>query len=86
LERDWISGKVLLRKVTGTEAELSKKSTAERKRGPAHAYQFGSTVIVKDEDGEVIKKYALPSNKKDSDKKRNLGEAQMRQGLERTGT
>ena len=32
----------------------------EPKRGPAHAYQYGSTIIVEDEDGEVVKKYDLP--------------------------
>lgn len=32
----------------------------EHKRGPAHAYQFGNTIIVEDEDGEVIKKYEMP--------------------------
>src|SRR5262249_2259851 len=36
----------------------------ERKRGPAHAYQFGSTIIVEDEDGEVIKKYTLADSAK----------------------
>ncbi|RMD41955.1 hypothetical protein DV735_g3182, partial [Chaetothyriales sp. CBS 134920] len=35
--------------------------TGPRKvRGPAHAYQFGNTIIVEDEDGEVIKSYTLP--------------------------
>jgi NhaP-type Na+/H+ or K+/H+ antiporter len=33
-------------------------------RGPALAYQFGNTIIVEDEDGEVIKKYDIPSDKK----------------------
>lgn len=33
----------------------------EHKRGPAHAYQFGNTIIVEDEDGEVIKKYDIPA-------------------------
>ena len=36
----------------------------EHKRGPAHAYQFGNTIIVEDEDGEVVKKYDLPSQPK----------------------
>ncbi|KAH7139068.1 Sodium/hydrogen exchanger family-domain-containing protein [Dendryphion nanum] len=30
------------------------------KRGPALAYQFGNTIIVEDEDGEVLKKYDIP--------------------------
>ena len=33
----------------------------ERKHGPARAYQFGNTIIVEDEDGEVIKKYDIPA-------------------------
>ena len=37
------------------------KPPAERKRGPAHAYQFGNTIIVEDEDGEVVKKYTIPA-------------------------
>ncbi|KAL9135506.1 MAG: hypothetical protein Q9175_003308 [Cornicularia normoerica] len=36
----------------------------EHKRGPAHAYQFGNTIIVEDEDGEVVKKYDLPPQPK----------------------
>ncbi|KAF1937925.1 Na+/H+ antiporter-like protein Nha1 [Clathrospora elynae] len=32
-----------------------------QKHGPAHAYQFGNTIIVEDEDGEVLKKYDIPS-------------------------
>ena len=37
-----------------------KPKAPEHKRGPAHAYQFGNTIIVEDEDGEVVKKYDLP--------------------------
>ncbi len=51
----------------------------ERKRGPAHAYQFGNTVIVEDEDGEVIKTYTIPSEGGGGDKSRE----QMRAGLRR---
>jgi sodium/hydrogen antiporter len=32
-----------------------------RRRGPARAYTFGNTVIVEDEDGEVIKQYQIPN-------------------------
>ncbi|KAL3423252.1 sodium/hydrogen antiporter nha1 [Phlyctema vagabunda] len=47
------------------DAEGKPKSNkqSERKRGPALAYQFGNTIIVEDEDGEVVKKYELPSQK-----------------------
>ncbi|GAB7365440.1 hypothetical protein MBLNU230_g6515t1 [Neophaeotheca triangularis] len=37
----------------------------EKRQGPARAYQFGTTIIVEDEDGEVVKKYDIPTpNKK----------------------
>jgi sodium/hydrogen antiporter len=32
-----------------------------KKHGPARAYQFGNTIIIEDEDGEVIKKYDIPA-------------------------
>ncbi|KAK4952865.1 hypothetical protein LTR28_006566 [Elasticomyces elasticus] len=34
------------------------------KSGPARAYQFGNTIIVEDEDGEVLKKYDIPGPQK----------------------
>ncbi|KAJ9627629.1 Na+/H+ antiporter [Taxawa tesnikishii (nom. ined.)] len=44
------------------------KPKAEPKRGPARAYQFGNTIIVEDEDGEVLKKYDIPApNKKEKE-------------------
>ncbi|KAE8166528.1 alkali metal cation/H+ antiporter Nha1 C terminus-domain-containing protein [Aspergillus tamarii] len=46
----------------------------------AHAYQFGNTIIVEDEDGEVIKKYSIPSTDKPE-----TG-APVRRGLTRMGT
>lgn len=45
-------------------SEEREKPAPERKRGPAHAYQFGNTIIVEDEDGEVVKKYELPTPEK----------------------
>ncbi|KIW11953.1 sodium/hydrogen antiporter [Exophiala spinifera] len=53
----------------------------ERKRGPAHAYQFGNTVIVEDEDGEVIKTYNIPSDESGGNR-----EQQLRDGLRRMST
>ena len=38
------------------------------KRGPAHAYQYGNTIIVEDEDGEVVKKYDLPATERKKSK------------------
>ncbi|KAL9117862.1 MAG: hypothetical protein Q9187_005594 [Circinaria calcarea] len=40
------------------------KATPEHRRGPAHAYQYGNTIIVEDEDGEVVKKYDIPTPEK----------------------
>ncbi|KAK6381417.1 Na+/H+ antiporter [Exophiala oligosperma] len=53
----------------------------ERKRGPAHAYQFGNTVIVEDEDGEVIKTYTLGPEEVGNNR-----EQQLRDGLRRMST
>ena len=50
-------------KEKGSEPD-SKPKAPEHKRGPAHAYQFGNTIIVEDEDGEVVKKYDLPQQPK----------------------
>ncbi|KXH25182.1 sodium/hydrogen antiporter [Colletotrichum simmondsii] len=47
-----------------SEVEKRKeKSKADRRHEPARAFQFGNTIIVEDEDGEVIKTYELPSSK-----------------------
>lgn len=42
------------------EKQKKEQKESERKRGPARAYRFGRTIIVEDEDGEVIKKYDIP--------------------------
>jgi Alkali metal cation/H+ antiporter Nha1 C terminus len=44
-----------------SEAHTHLKTPSRSQKGPAHAYQFGNTIIVEDEDGEVIKQYTLPS-------------------------
>ncbi|KAG9599060.1 Na+/H+ antiporter, partial [Aureobasidium melanogenum] len=75
------------------------KPTAKKpapKRGPARAYQFGNTIIVEDEDGEVLKKYDIEAPPKKS-KQAKEGEAgasaegskhagPTRRGLARMGT
>ncbi|CAK7275160.1 Na+/H+ antiporter [Sporothrix epigloea] len=43
------------------------KQKEPRKHEPARAYQFGNTIIVEDEDGEVVKTYELPAQKGDKD-------------------
>ncbi|KAI1880267.1 hypothetical protein JX265_001888 [Neoarthrinium moseri] len=48
------------------DEEVQKRKTktdSEKRHAPARAYQFGNTIIVEDEDGEVVKKYELPSQK-----------------------
>ncbi|KAF1815421.1 hypothetical protein P152DRAFT_374273, partial [Eremomyces bilateralis CBS 781.70] len=47
----------------GGELEDPAKGKGQ-KRGPALAYQFGNTIIVEDEHGEVIKKFDIPVQKK----------------------
>ncbi|KAJ5469008.1 hypothetical protein N7475_006760 [Penicillium sp. IBT 31633x] len=66
-----------------------KAESAKPKPRSAHAYQFGNTIIVEDEDGEVIKKYTLPGGKKGekADKETTAsGQAPVRRGLTRMGT
>lgn len=65
----------------------------EKKARSAHAYQFGNTIIVEDEDGEVIKKYTIPSGEKATKPKPKPEEPQpgkdqapIRAGLKRMGT
>jgi sodium/hydrogen antiporter len=56
-------------KKMGTFSGLKRRETGgpskkpEQKRGPALAYQFGNTIIVEDEDGEVLKKYDIPASR-----------------------
>jgi hypothetical protein len=45
-------------------AEPPKAEKSGHKHGPALAYQYGNTIIVEDEDGEVLKKYDIPTASK----------------------
>lgn len=70
-----------------THKEKHKDSTQEPKppeqrRGPAHAYQYGNTIIVEDEDGEVVKKYEISG----PEKQHRGNEHNVRQRLQRMGT
>ncbi|OQO10265.1 hypothetical protein B0A48_04623 [Cryoendolithus antarcticus] len=48
-------------KLAGLRNKEDKPKPEPRKtNGPARAYQYGNTIIVEDEDGEVIKKYDIP--------------------------
>jgi NhaP-type Na+/H+ or K+/H+ antiporter len=72
----------------GEVAEPPKAHKPARQRGPALAYQFGNTIIVEDEDGEVLKKYDIPSSKSQSKEPGHKAEAGGRamQSLKRMGT
>ena len=48
-------------------------NTKEPKRGPARAYQYGNTIIVEDEDGEVVKKYDLPPQERKKSRQISIG-------------
>ncbi|KIW03802.1 sodium/hydrogen antiporter, variant [Verruconis gallopava] len=62
-------------------------SRPEKKHGPALAYQFGNTIIVEDEDGEVIKKYDIPAQSRPgADRKTSFLDQTTRRNLERMGT
>ncbi|KAF2264723.1 Na+/H+ antiporter-like protein Nha1 [Lojkania enalia] len=56
----------------GEPAEPPKAHKAAQKRGPALAYQFGNTIIVEDEDGEVLKKYDIPAPPKPGQERPSL--------------
>lgn len=65
------------------DEELQKrkeKQRTDRKHEPARAYQFGNTIIVEDEDGEVVKKYELPAQEKPEGQ-----QSQLSQGLKYMG-
>lgn len=73
-----------------TQGAASRKTPKQKARS-AHAYQFGNTIIVEDEDGEVIKKYSIPSPGSSAtdtpEKKPDTGAAApVRRGLTRMGT
>lgn len=67
------------------------RALPHKKHGPALAYQFGNTIIVEDEDGEVIKKYDIPSPQKPArpgmtDRKQSIFDPATRDKLHRMGT
>ena len=79
----------------GGEPLYQNAKPSERRRGPAHAYQFGKTIIVEDEDGEVIQTYTIPaqdqyhssSGESQAQGWRKMSNtADMRRGLNRMGT
>ncbi|KAF2225823.1 Sodium/hydrogen exchanger family-domain-containing protein [Elsinoe ampelina] len=66
----------------------SVSETPPEKRGPARAYQYGNTIIVEDEDGEVIKKYDInpPAAKKGEGSTTSANPHRTRQRMERMGS
>lgn len=71
----------------------SEPKPPEKKRGPAHAYQFGNTIILEDEDGEVIQKYEIPAAQRrhgrggiHDESGSHVDSAAVRHGLKRMGT
>ncbi|OCK82342.1 hypothetical protein K432DRAFT_293453 [Lepidopterella palustris CBS 459.81] len=59
----------------GEVAQPPKAHKPAPKRGPALAYQYGNTIIVEDEDGEVLKKYDIPGSAKRSTNDRKTTDA-----------
>lgn len=74
------------------EAPPAPSKQPEQRKGPALAYQYGNTIIVEDEDGEVLKKYNIPSSSKPqrpgmTDRKTSIMDpARTRQRLARMGS
>ena len=58
-----------------------KEKVHKNKARSAHAYQFGNTIIVEDEDGEVLRKYDIPSSTAEEETTQPV-----RRGLARVGT
>ncbi|KAK0646206.1 alkali metal cation/H+ antiporter Nha1 C terminus-domain-containing protein [Cercophora newfieldiana] len=66
----WSYEAIKQRLVNWRDEELEKRKEKEmkgRKSEPARAYQFGNTVIVENEDGEVVKTYEFPTEKTEGD-------------------
>jgi Na(+)/H(+) antiporter len=76
----------------GAEKPPKAEKPPQQSRGPALAYQFGNTIIVEDGDGEVIKKYDIPSQKKEKRPEAHRGNtmgggtSRAIQSLKRMGT
>lgn len=49
------------RRTVEAKAAAPAHAEPQRRNAPARAFRFGRTIIVEDEDGEVIKKYEIPA-------------------------
>ncbi|CAD6439918.1 4bbe78bc-c5d4-4d69-adf4-9b10c8f61686 [Sclerotinia trifoliorum] len=70
---------------TGESSQGKKGKEPRKTRGPALAYQYGRSIIVEDEDGEVVKTYELPPDP-NTKGPRNGEPGAVRQGITRMGT
>jgi len=70
------------------ENEPAQPKPTQQKRGAARAYQFGNTIIVEDEDGEVLKKYDIPAAKRPAgpERQNTLIDQRTRQALQKMGS
>ncbi|KAG7105478.1 hypothetical protein HYQ45_018577 [Verticillium longisporum] len=59
---NWTNFKQTVSGVYRDEME-KRKVKSDPKHAPARAYQFGNTIVIEDEAGEVIKTYELPTDK-----------------------
>ena len=59
----------------------------ERRNAPARAFRFGRTIIVEDEDGEVVKKYDIPQPEREHMERKQsyVDPEKTRQRLQRMG-
>ena len=62
------------------EEKPPKPEQSKESRGPARAYQYGNTIIVEDEDGEVIKKYDIPAPERKGSYTADPGQSRHRIG------
>lgn len=69
------------------EEPATPQPQTERRHGPARAFRFGRTIIVEDEDGEVIKKYDIPQPEREhlDRKQSHVDPEKTRQRLHRMG-
>ncbi|PQE16797.1 na(+) h(+) antiporter 2 protein [Rutstroemia sp. NJR-2017a BBW] len=75
-----------IKEVKGEKGAHSKGKEPRKTRGPALAYQYGRSIIVEDEDGEVVKTYELPPDPNSKPPKEPGEHGPVRQGLNRMGT
>ncbi|KAI9721140.1 MAG: hypothetical protein M1828_005246 [Chrysothrix sp. TS-e1954] len=80
---------------TGSEASAPARRDSgfpanDRRHAPARAFRFGRTIIVEDEDGEVIKKYEIPQRERGEGERRTaysnyIDPEKTRQRMQRMG-